>query len=116
MTDRPSDETTYERELSSDEQPGSSNQRQQDRAVVADQRARQQDRVWPAMMRWDLGPMRSHTRELLWRCDALRAGQLYQRTLFATQREAEQFAARMQTAEPDQMFQVEAIKASSVWN
>lgn len=54
--------------------------------------------------------------DILWRCDALRAGQLYQRTLFGTQEEAEEFVRRMQSAEPDQMFNVEAIKASTVWN
>jgi hypothetical protein len=54
--------------------------------------------------------------EILWRCDALRAGRLYQRSLFATREEAEEFVARMQQVEPDQVFNVEAIKASTVWN
>jgi hypothetical protein len=75
-----------------------------------------QDRAWPVRVRWDLGPVRTHSGEMLWRCDALRAGQLYRREVFPTQREAERFAARMQSAEPDKMFRVEAIKASSVWN
>jgi hypothetical protein len=54
--------------------------------------------------------------DILWRCDALRAGRLYQRSLFGTREEAEEFVAHMQQAEPDQMFNVEAIKASTVWN
>ena len=53
---------------------------------------------------------------MLWRCDALRAGKLYNRTLFATREEAEAFAQRLQQVEPDQMFSVESIKASAVWN
>jgi hypothetical protein len=56
------------------------------------------------------------TTEMVWRCDAMRAGQLYSRTLFDTRLEAEEFARNMRHAEPDQMFNVEAIKASTVWN
>jgi hypothetical protein len=67
-------------------------------------------------VQWDLGFGREHGGDILWRCDALRAGRLYQRSLFATREEAEQFVEKMQQAEPDQMFNVEAIKASTVWN
>jgi hypothetical protein len=73
------------------------------------------DGVWP-QVQWNLGFGREHMGEILWRCDALRAGRLYQRSLFATRQEAEEFAERMQQAEPDQMFNVEEIKASTVWN
>jgi hypothetical protein len=38
------------------------------------------------------------------------------RSLFGTREEAEGFAERMRSSEPDQMFNVEAIKASAVWN
>ncbi len=69
-----------------------------------------------AMVKWDLGFGREQTRDVLWRCDALRAGRLYQRTLFGSREEAEQFVSRMRDAEPDHMFNVEAIKASAVWN
>ncbi len=81
-----------------------------------DRRDRGQDEVWPGVMQWNLGPASAHVGDMLWRCDALRAGKLYSRSLFATQAEAEQFAVRMRDAEPDQMFNVEAIKASAVWN
>jgi hypothetical protein len=54
--------------------------------------------------------------DVLWQCEALRAGQLYQRSLFATREEAESFARDMRVAEPDQMLSVEAIMASTVWN
>ncbi len=74
------------------------------------------DEVWPGAMQWNLGAASAHVNDILWRCDALRAGKLYSRSLFATQADAEQFALRMRDAEPDQMFNVEAIKASAVWN
>ncbi len=54
--------------------------------------------------------------ETIWRCDQMRAGQLYSRMMFRTREEAEVFARRMQQAEPDQMFSVEAVAARQVWN
>jgi hypothetical protein len=74
------------------------------------------DQVWPGAVQWSLGAASGHVGETLWRCDALRAGRLYQRSLFGTREEAEGFAERMRSSEPDQMFNVEAIKASAVWN
>jgi hypothetical protein len=56
------------------------------------------------------------TTEMVWRCNAMRAGRLYCRTLFDTREDAEDYARTMRHAEPDQMFSVEAIKASAVWN
>jgi hypothetical protein len=54
--------------------------------------------------------------ETLWKCDQIRAGQLYNRMMFDTQAEAQQFARKMRQAEPDQTFAIEAIQASQVWN
>jgi hypothetical protein len=54
--------------------------------------------------------------ETLWKCDQLRAGQLYNRMMFDTQAEAQHFAQKMQQMEPDQIFAIEAIEASQVWN
>ena len=54
--------------------------------------------------------------ETMWKCDQLRAGQLYNRMMFDTQAEAEQFVQKMRQVEPDQMFSIEAIAASQVWN
>jgi len=54
--------------------------------------------------------------ETLWKCDQLRAGQLYNRMMFDTQAEAKRFAEKMQQMEPDQTFAIEAIEASRVWN
>jgi hypothetical protein len=75
-----------------------------------------QDHAVPGVVHWDAGMGGSHTNETLWRCDAVRAGRLYNRSHFGTRDEAENFAAKMRDAEPDQMFRVEAIKASTVWN
>lgn len=74
------------------------------------------DRAWPGAVQWDLGMMGTHGGETLWQCEARRAGRLYQRSLFGTQAEAEAFVFQMRESEPDQMFRVEAIKASAVWN
>jgi hypothetical protein len=74
------------------------------------------DEAWPEKVQWDLGFGHEHMGEILWRCDALRAGRLYQRSLFGTRAEADEFVQRMQQVEPDQIFNVEAIKASAVWN
>lgn len=54
--------------------------------------------------------------ETMWRCDQLRAGQLYNRMMFHTREEAEEFVAKMRQIEPDQTISMEAIDARSVWN
>ena len=54
--------------------------------------------------------------ETHWKCDQLRAGQLYNRMMFDTQAEAKKFAEKMQHMEPDQTFRIEAVSAAQVWN
>ncbi len=54
--------------------------------------------------------------ETMWRCDQVRAGQLYNRMMFDTREEAERFVRKMRQMEPDQMFSIEAIEARQVWN
>ena len=54
--------------------------------------------------------------QTIWRCDQMRAGQLYSRMNFDTKAEAEHFARKMREAEPDQIFSVEAVEARQVWN
>jgi hypothetical protein len=54
--------------------------------------------------------------ETLWRCDQVRFGQLYNRMMFDTKHEAEEFVQRMRPMEPDQQFSIEAIEASKIWN
>jgi len=53
---------------------------------------------------------------ILWRCYQIRAGQLYNRVMFDTKEEAEQFMNRMRQMEPDQMISIEPVDASKVWN
>jgi hypothetical protein len=74
------------------------------------------DQVWPGGVNWSLGLGSQHMGDVVWQCNALRAGRLYSRSLFGSREEAEQFAMKMREAEPDQMFDVEAIRASTVWN
>jgi len=74
------------------------------------------DQVLPAVVQWDLGGARGYAGEVVWQCEATRAGRLYSRSLFGSREEAEAFVAKMQQREPDQMFSVEAIKASTMWN
>ncbi len=71
--------------------------------------------VWIGAAELELLEGRAMT-DMLWRCDQLRAGQLYSRMMFDTQEEALAFAQKMQQAEPDQFFSVEAVEARQVWN
>jgi hypothetical protein len=54
--------------------------------------------------------------EMIWQCDQVRAGQLYNRMIFHTKQEALAFVQKMQQMEPDQMFSIEAMAARQVWN
>ena len=54
--------------------------------------------------------------EIVWMCEQVWAGQLYNRVMFCTREEAEKFVSAMQQMEPDQMFSIEAIRAEQVWN
>jgi hypothetical protein len=85
--------------------------------MTSDGGSERRDEAMPGVMRWDLGLVGQHGGgEFLWQCDALRAGRLYNRTLFGSKEAAEEFVAKMREAEPDQIFNVESIKASAVWN
>ena len=52
----------------------------------------------------------------LWRCEQLRAGQVYSRMMFNTQREAEQFMQQMVKMEPDIFWRMEAVPVAAIWN
>lgn len=54
--------------------------------------------------------------DTLWRCDQLRAGQLYNRMMFDTREEAEKFMQRMRQMEPDQTISIAPVDARTVWN
>lgn len=52
----------------------------------------------------------------LWKCEQLRAGQITNRVVFDTEREATHFVARMLQVEPDIFWRVEPVEARLVWN
>ena len=54
--------------------------------------------------------------EMIWQCNQVRAGQLYNRLTFDTEQEALEFVQKMQQMEPDQMFSIEAVEARQIWN
>jgi hypothetical protein len=56
--------------------------------------------------------------QIIWKCEQAWAGQLYNRMIFDSQKEAEAFVNRMQAAQPDQVFSfsIEAVVAKHVWN
>lgn len=53
---------------------------------------------------------------MVWKCGQAWAGRLYNRVVFDSREEAEDFVSTMQNSEPDQMFSIEAIRAEQVWN
>ena len=73
------------------------------------------DQAWPQAISFQLGFGASAAQEL-WRCEGKRGGRVYASGLFSTEQEAQQFAQQLRKAEPDQMLNVERIKASTVWN
>ena len=56
--------------------------------------------------------------EIVWKCEQAWAGQMYNRMIFNTREEAEDFVSRMQQMEPDHifLFSIEAVTAKQVWN
>jgi hypothetical protein len=54
--------------------------------------------------------------EMIWQCDQVRAGQLYNRINFETRQEALEFVQKMQQMEPDQMFSIAAMDLRQIWN
>ncbi len=74
------------------------------------------DQAWPQAVSFNMGTGSAGVAEVLWRCEGSRGGRVYTSGFFASLEEAQQFAVRLQRAEPDQTFNVEEIKASAVWN
>ena len=74
------------------------------------------DQAWPQAISFNLGTGSAGAAEMLWRCEGVRGGRVYTSGLFASLEEAQQFAQQLQKTEPDQSFNVEQIKASTVWN
>lgn len=74
------------------------------------------DQAWPQAITFDLGMGGTGAAEVLWRCEGVLGGRVYTSGLFTTEAEAQHFAQQQQKDEPDQVFNVERIKASTVWN
>ncbi len=74
------------------------------------------DQAWPQAISFNLGMGSAGAAEVLWRCEGSRGGRVYTSGLFSSLEEAQQFAQQLQKQEPDQIFNVEEIKASTVWN
>ena len=52
--------------------------------------------------------------ETVWQCEQLRAGQVYNKEMFNTRAEAEQFVAKMARVEPDIFCRIEPIDVEKV--
>lgn len=74
------------------------------------------DQAWPQAVSFNLGIGSAGAAEMLWRCEGTRGGRTYTSGLFGSLEEAQHFAQQLRKAEPDQIFNVEQIKASAVWN
>ena len=56
------------------------------------------------------------TNDTIWRCVQWRAGQILNKVLFNSKKEAEAFCAQMHRTEPDIFWRMEPIEAKLVWN
>jgi hypothetical protein len=54
--------------------------------------------------------------DTVWKCEQVRAGQVYDKIMFDTREEAEKFMRQMKKAAPDLFWRIEEIKAKMVWN
>lgn len=54
--------------------------------------------------------------DTLWKCEQLRAGQVYNKVMFDSRQEAEDFISKMQKMEPDLFWRMEAVEAKMIWN
>jgi hypothetical protein len=54
--------------------------------------------------------------DTLWKCEQLRAGQVYNKVMFDSRQEAEDFISKMQKMEPDLFWRIEPVAANMVWN
>lgn len=54
--------------------------------------------------------------EMVWMCEQLRAGTIYNKITFDHKHEAEEFIARMEKMEPDLFWRIEAVDVRQVWN
>lgn len=73
------------------------------------------DQAWPQAISFNLGTGVGAA-EVLWKCEGTSGGRVYTSGLFTTEAEALRFAQHLQKDAPDRTFNVEKIKASTIWN
>jgi hypothetical protein len=56
------------------------------------------------------------TMSTVWQCEQLRAGQVYNKLVFSSKGEAEQFMRQMRQAQPDIFWRLQAVAANAIWN
>lgn len=54
--------------------------------------------------------------DTIWKCEQLRAGQIYNTLMFNTREEAEKFKAHLNRMEPDMFCRIEPVPVKMVWN
>jgi hypothetical protein len=54
--------------------------------------------------------------DTVWKCEQMRAGQVYDTVLFDTREQAEEFLAHMKRNAPDLFWRMEPVEAKMVWN
>jgi len=52
----------------------------------------------------------------LWRCEQLRAGQVTDKVVFDSEKQAKHFVREMVKVEPDIFWRIEPVPAMVVWN
>lgn len=54
--------------------------------------------------------------DVVWKCEQVRGGQVWDKVVFDTKEEAEDFLRHMKQSAPDLFWRLEQIKAKMVWN
>lgn len=54
--------------------------------------------------------------DTLWKCEQVRAGQVYEKIMFDTREEAENFVRQMRRNAPDLFWRMEPVSLKMVWN
>jgi len=52
----------------------------------------------------------------IWQCEQLRAGQVYNKMVFQSKNEAEDFVRQMRQLQPDMLWTMQAVPAQAIWN
>ncbi len=54
--------------------------------------------------------------ETVWKCEQLLAGSVYDKSLFDTREEAENYARKLMSVAPDTFVRIEPMDVKMVWN